>query len=107
MTSADGVLDCRSLEPGSLIDVETTSRHYRIECLGGSTIRISGHPQFCPTPVVAQLQGSVTSDGTLDEGMIERGMRLAVLIEHIPVTTSKVLSVQTNVDHPNSTYRVH
>ena len=111
MTSAE-VLDCKNLEPGSLIDVETTSRHYRIECLGGSTVRISGHPQFCPTPVVAQLQGSVTNEGTLDEGMIERGMRLAVLIgEHIPVTTSKVLSVQLedqiNVDKPKPTYRLH
>jgi hypothetical protein len=94
MRSAE-LLDCKSLVPGSLIDVETMSRHYRIECLGGSTIRISGHPHFCPTPVVAQLQGSVTSKGTLEEGMIERGMRLVFLIEeHFPMTTSKVLHLQ-------------
>src|ERR1035438_5696640 len=89
------LLDCRSLEPGSVIDVETPSRHYRIECLGGNAIRISGHPQFCPTPVVAQLAGSVTSEGTLDKGMIECGKGLAFLIaEHCPITTSKVLNVQ-------------
>jgi hypothetical protein len=100
MRSAE-LLDCRSLEPGSLIDVETMSRHYRIECLGGSTIRISGHPEFCPTPVVAQLQGSVTREGTLDEGMIERGMRLAFMIgEDFPMTTSKVVNVQLE-DQPN------
>jgi hypothetical protein len=89
------MLDCKSLEPGSFIDVETTSRHYQIECLGGSRIRISGHPRFCPTPVVAQLEGSVTSEGTIEDGIIERGMRLVVLFDdHIPVTTSKVLHVQ-------------
>jgi hypothetical protein len=99
MRSAE-LLDCKSLEPGSLIDVETTSRHYRIECLGGSTIRVSGHPRFCPTPVVAQLEGSVTNEGTIEAGIIERGMRMVFLLEnHTPVTTSKVLHVQW--DHTN------
>jgi hypothetical protein len=108
MTSAE-LLDCKSLKPGSLIDVETTSRHYRIECLGGDMIRISGHPRFCPTPVVAQLQGSVTSEGTLEDGIIERGMPLVFLLaENVPVTTSKVLHVQLDdVDGPNSAYSVH
>ena len=100
MRTAD-LLDCKTLEPGSLIDVETTSRHYRIECLGGSTVRISGNPRICPTPVIAQLQGSVLSDGTLADGLIERGMRLAFLIgEHLHMTTSKVLSVQ--LDQPTA-----
>jgi hypothetical protein len=103
VTSAQ-LIDCKSLEPGSVIDIETTSRHYRIECLGGNAIRISGHPQFCPTPVVAQLEGSVTSEGTLDKGMIERGMRLVFLIaNHCPMTTSKVLNVQLE----NQTNDVH
>ena len=93
MRSAE-YLDCKRLEPGSLVDVETTSRHYMIECLGGSTVRVSGHPRFCPTPVVAQLEGSVTSEGTIEDGVIERGLRLVFLFEdHIPVTTSRVLNV--------------
>ena len=103
MRSAE-LLDCKRLEPGSVIDVETTNRHYRIECLGGSTIRISGHPQFCPMPVVAQLEGSVTSEGTLEEGMIERGMRLALLIEEdCPMTTSEILHVRLE----EQTTRIH
>jgi len=95
MKSAE-LLDCRSLEKGSMIDVETVSRHYRIECLGGSTIRVTGHPRYCPTPVVAQLEGSVTSQGTIEDGIIERGLRLVFLFQdHNPVTmtTSKVLHV--------------
>jgi hypothetical protein len=92
---SDEMLDCRSLEPGSLIDVETKSRHYRIECLGGNTIRVSGHPQFCPTPVVAQLEGSVTRDGVIEEGVIELGMPLVFLLpDGGPVTTSKVLHLR-------------
>ena len=47
MTSAE-LIDCKNLTRGSFIEVETASRHYRIECLGGSAVRISGHPDYCP-----------------------------------------------------------
>ena len=96
MTSAE-VVDCKSLARGSLIDVETKSRHYQIECLGGNAIRISGHPEYCPDPVPAQLHGSVDKEGTLELGLIGRGMRFMFLLdENHPVMTSRVLSVHVN-----------
>jgi hypothetical protein len=98
MTSIE-LVDCKSLARGSLVDVETKSRHYRIECLGGSAIRISGHPEYCPDPVLAQLQGSIDKEGALEYGLIGRGMRLMFLLnEHQPITTSRVLHV--HVDQP-------
>jgi hypothetical protein len=101
MTSAE-FINCKNLVRGSLIEVETTSRHYRIECLGGCAIRISGHPEYCPNPVSAQLQGSVSQEGTLEVGLIGRGMRLIFLLdEGHPVTTSRVLHV--HVDQPTVT----
>ena len=93
------LIDCKNLVTGSLIDVETKSRHYRIECLGGNAIRISGHPEYCPDPVPAQLQGSVNREGELELGLIGKGMRLMFLLnERRPVTTSRVLHVY--VDQP-------
>jgi hypothetical protein len=87
-------LDCAQLSPGSIVDVETRTRHYRIECLGGHAVRVSGHPQYCPSPVDAELEGSLTHEGALDAGMIECGQRLLLLLnERLPVTTSKVLHV--------------
>ena len=75
--------------------METRSHHYKIECLGGDAIRISGHPQFCPNPVPAHLGGSLAEGGTLETGLIGRGMRLIFVMDNErPVTTSKVLSVQ-------------
>jgi hypothetical protein len=110
MTSAE-LVDCKSLACGSLIDVETKSRHYQIECLGGNAIRISGHPEYCPDPVPAQLHGSVDKEGILELGLIGRGMRLMFLLdEHHPVTTSRVLSVhvdQPKVAQPNSSTSIH
>ena len=94
MLSAE-TLDCKSLAPGSLIDVETKSRHYRIECLGGNSIRVSGHPDYCPDPVNASLQGSVDQDGYLETGSIACGMRMIFLLDDVhPITTSRVLHVR-------------
>lgn len=95
------MLDCKNLVPGSLIDVETKSRHYRIECLGGNSIRVSGHPDYCPEPVPASLQGSVDREGVLELGFIGRGMRMIFLLDDVrPVTTSRVLHVR--VEQPGS-----
>ena len=95
MQQSAQLLDYYRLEPGSVLDVETRSRHYRIECLGGDSVRISGHPEYCPQPVPARLEGSLRRDGKLDSGLIERGARLLFIVEdRLPVTTSKVLHVR-------------
>jgi hypothetical protein len=92
-------VELRSLRPGSLIDVETKSRHYHIECLGGEAIRVSGHPKYCPDPVPAHLQGSLDQEGVLESGFIEPGMRMLLLLnDDHPITTSRVVSV--HVDSP-------
>jgi len=99
-TIAKEMLDCKDLLPGSLIDVETTSRHYRIEYLGGTDIRVSGHPEYCPQPVPAKFQGSVDPEGVLELGFIGCGMRLIFLLENHPMTTSRV--VNFHVERPDS-----
>ena len=110
MTSAE-LVDCKSLVRGSLIDVETKSRHYRIECLGGNAIRISGHPEYCPVPVPARLHGSLDKEGIFELGLIGRGMRLMFLLNECrPVTTSRVLRVQVDQPKavpPNSSSSIH
>ena len=107
MASAE-LLDYKNLAPGSRIDVETKSRHYYIECLGGNSVRISGHPEYCPEPVPAKLEGSVDREGTLEQGFIGRGMRMMFLLdEHRPVTTSRILSVHVDASQPSSSSIVH
>jgi hypothetical protein len=98
MTSTE-LIDCTRLANGAVIDVETKTRHYRIECLGGNAINISGHPEYCPEPTAARLHGSVDPEGVLELGMIGRGMRLCVLLNgYQPITTTRV--VRLLVDHP-------
>ena len=94
MPASAEFVNCNELEPGSVVDVETKSRHYQIECLGGSSVRISGHPQYCPHPLDAYLEGSLDREGHLDESLIECGRRLFFVTgDGLPVTTSKVLHV--------------
>jgi hypothetical protein len=102
MTTISGALvDVKNLIPGSLLDVETKSRHYRIEYLGGNAIRISGHPEYCPEPVTAHLQGSIDKEGELEFGVIGRGMRLMVFLNNQrPVTTSRVVNIR--LDRPKT-----
>src|ERR1041385_5754784 len=103
MTSAE-LVDCRNLPPGSLLDVETKNRHYQIECLGGNEVRISGHPELCPTPVDWELQGSADKAGVLEPGLIGRGRYLKFLVDdRRPVTTSRVLRLRVQ---ESSTARV-
>ena len=110
MTSAE-LVDCEGLPPGSLLEVETKNRQYRIECLGGIFIRISGHPEYCPTPVSCQLQGSSDKRGTLEPGLIGRGKYMRFLLDdRRPVTTSRVIRVRvqrpTNI-RPNLSSSIH
>jgi hypothetical protein len=88
MTSTEFV-DCRNLVGGTRIDVETKSRHYLIECLGGNVFRISGHPAICPEPVAADFEA----------GVISRGEHLRFrLSDRRPVKTTRV--VRLCVDRP-------
>ncbi len=94
-TISTDLVNLANLSPGSMLDVETKTRHYRIECLGGNKIRVSGHPEYCPEPVPASLQGSVTREGELELGLIGRGMRVVFFLNgNRPVTTSRVLKVR-------------
>ena len=110
MTSAE-LVDCNSLAPGSRIEVETKSRHYQIECLGGNAVRISGHPEYCPNPVPARLHGSLDKEHGLEFGLIGRGMRFLFLLnDGRPVTTSRVLRVQVDrpaIIQPPSSLSIH
>lgn len=105
--SAAGV-NLASLTPGSRIDVETKSRHYLIEFLGGNSVRISGHPEYCPEPVPAKIHGSIDREGVLESGHIGQGMQLMFFLEdNRPVTTSRVVSIHVDHAHqPPTTNRI-
>lgn len=88
-----------NLASGSLLDVDTESRRYRVEYIGDDEIRISGHPIYCPRPVRAKLLGSVANDGVL-KGFLGRGMCLEYcrLNDGLVILTSPIKDL-TIVNH--------
>jgi hypothetical protein len=97
-------LDIHNLSAPSTIVIETKSRSYKIDCLGGNAIRISGHPEYCPEPVSAWLHGSIDPDGAVQFGIIGRGKRFVFVLDQPPrpVTTSRVLHVHVKRPKPAS-----
>ena len=85
-----------TLDTGSTIDLETKSRRYRIEYLEGDRVRISGHPQWCPTPTLARLCGSRGGSEGFEAGYIGCGMRLVFerLDNRSPVCTSEITDIR-------------
>jgi len=107
---SDTSVDVTKLAPGTLIEVETKSRTYHMECLGGTSILISGHPDYCPSPTPAQLQGSISNTDSLEFGRIERGSRLMFFLNGTrPVKTSAVVSIhvsESQADQPQSSSNI-
>lgn len=104
MTVSTEFLDVNNLAARCSIDIETKSRRYKIECLGGNAVRISGHPEYCPEPVSAWLHGSVNREGSIEFGVIGRGKRLVFFLDQPrrPVTTSRILHVHVRQPNPSS-----
>lgn len=61
---------------GTVLEVETSNRVYKVEgCANGQAL-ISGHPMFCPDPIVVKLVGSTWGGAMGKTGSIGRAMRL-------------------------------
>jgi len=71
----DGVT-LESLPVGAILHVQTRNRTYEMEYRGDNRALISGHPEYCPGPVLVLLQGSVSRPCTTKPGCIGLGMSL-------------------------------
>ena len=71
----EGVL-LEDLPVGTVIEVQTKNRKYVIENEGNHQVWISGHPKYCPHPVLVTVLGSTWGGTTLKMHFIGPGMRL-------------------------------
>jgi len=75
-SEVEGGVYLRDLAPGAQIEVLTQNRCYRLVKNGEDQAFISGHPEFCPLPVLVKVDGSNWGGSMLKQGFIGRGMRL-------------------------------
>ena len=72
----EGGVDLRQLPPDSKLEVATRNRAYLIVVLRDCLALISGHPQFCPEPVLVRINGSNWGGSMVKTAYLGRGMHL-------------------------------
>lgn len=89
-----GVL-LRDLPLGAVLEVQTQNHLYRIVNERDGTAWISGHPVFCPEPVLVDIHGSTWGGSMIRERFIGRGMHLEFgHPDYSQITTSRIVDVQ-------------
>ena len=91
----EGGVHLRDVPMGTVLEVQTRQRAYTIVTQGDGTALISGHPVFCPEPVLVQIHGSTWGGSMLKERYIGRGMHLE--FRHpafLPITTSRIVEIR-------------
>ena len=91
----EGGVHLRDVRPGTVLELETENRFYTIAYQGGGEAWISGHPVFCPEPVLVRIHGSTWGGSMLKEKFIGRGMHLEFLHPQFdPIVTSRIVEVR-------------
>lgn len=64
------------LPVGAVLEMETTNHFYELEYQGNGRAVITGHPKFCPEPVLVNVHGSTWGRAMIKIHFIGRGMFL-------------------------------
>ena len=90
-----GVYLC-DLPRESTLEVETQNRSYTIVLFESGAALISGHPQYCPEPVLVKIEGSNWGGSMLKPSYVGRGMHLEFRHPEFeqPIITSRILEIR-------------
>ena len=92
----EGGVRVEDLVPGSWLQMTTQNTCYRILILFGAMALITGHPRFCPRPVLIKIHGSTWGGSMLKRRFIGRGMHLE--FRHpdysTPIITSPIQEIE-------------
>jgi len=72
----EGAVRLQDLAPGSMLRMHTQNTCYEIVVLHGGSAYLSGHPHYCPQPVLVTIAGSTWGGSMLKVHFIGRGMHL-------------------------------
>lgn len=103
----DGGVKLQDLRPGSTLHIRTQHTLYLVLLVTGSLALISGHPRYCPQPVLVEIAGSTWGGSMLKTHFIGRGMHLE--FRHpkyrTPILTSPIHEIREFSQSPNSQMR--
>lgn len=91
----EGGVHLNRLIPGTVLEVQTQNHVYRIVSERDGEAWISGHPVYCPDPVLVDIHGSTWGGSMIRERFIGRGMHLEFgHPDFWRITTSRILDIQ-------------
>lgn len=84
------------LSPSTVLEIETKHHCYTAVVLGGSHALISGHPEYCPQPVLVAIKGSTWGGSMLKQRFVGRGMHLEFShpAYQTPIVTSPIREIR-------------
>lgn len=95
-SEVEGGVLLSALPPSTVLQIETQHHRYTAVLLGGSDALISGHPEFCPEPVLVAIAGSTWGGTMLKQRYIGRGMHLEFCHPdyRTPIVTSRIQEIR-------------
>ncbi|SPF35150.1 conserved hypothetical protein [Candidatus Sulfotelmatobacter kueseliae] len=92
----EGGVFLNDLPPSTVLEIQTMHHRYTAVLLGGSEALLSGHPEFCPTPVHVAIAGSTWGGSMLKLQYVGRGMRLEFRHPEYatPIVTSAIQEIR-------------
>ena len=91
----EGGVYLKDLPEETTLEIETQNRSYILVNRGQGQALISGHPEFCPEPVLVRIEGSNWGGSMLKSRYIGGGMRLELgHPDFEPIRTSVILDVR-------------
>jgi len=90
----EGGVHLSRLCEGDQLEIRTENRHYWLVYHGRGRALLSGHPQFCPQPVMVRIHGSTWGGSMIKAEYIGRGMRLEFRHpDYKTIVTSRILDI--------------
>jgi len=92
----EGGVYLRDLPHASTLEVITRNRGYTLVLLRDGDAWISGHPEFCPEPVLVRIAGSNWGGSMLKAAFVGRGMHLEYRHPNYrgPIVTSTIVDIR-------------
>src|SRR5947208_8100987 len=85
-----------SLQPATVLQIQTRHHCYTAVLIGGSRALISGHPQYCPQPDLVAIAGSTWGGSMLILHFVGRVIHLDFYIPLYRITI--ITSILSNIN---------
>jgi hypothetical protein len=72
----EGGVFLKDLPPDTVLQIQTENHLYTAVLVDDDSALISGHPEYCPQPVLVAIAGSTWGGSMLKRRFVGRGMRL-------------------------------